>query len=819
MSFDPDRQEDVATYPLLSLKNVVIFPNTARSLIFSHPKSLKALKEAHAHQLKVFVVTLRKPDVELNSLDDLHEVGVIGRVRKLQQLPNGALQALFEGHDRGGLLSADFESPYIRARVKKLDSRESASQETPQLVEALKAEFFDYLDLQKSANPLQWNRNVDARTIPAGLFADAVASLLKVSLDDLQEVLATLDTRERVELVYRLLFKEIKQKEFERDLKSRVEEQMAKRQKEYFLNEQMKAIQDEMEEGDTPSEFDELQQKIDEAGMPEQVRETAEKELKRLRQMGGNAHEATPVRNYLDWLTTLPWSAATTDDVTVAEAQKILDEDHYGLDKAKERIVEYLAVAKAVGKLKGPILCLSGPPGVGKTSLAKSMARSLNRKFARISLGGVRDEAEIRGHRRTYVGALPGKILQTMKKVKTTNPLILLDEIDKLSQHYFGGGPTAAMLEVLDPEQNHAFMDHYLEVEYDLSNVLFVCTANNLADVPAPLRDRMEILELSGYTELEKLQIAKRFLLPKQKREHGLEPRHLHINDKQILQVIRNYTREAGVRSLERVVSKLCRKAVTERLKSDAAKDKAIRLTAKKAERWLGPARYQHSKVEKENEIGLVNGLAWTSVGGEMLSIEATTMRGSGKVTLTGKLGDVMKESAQAALSYVRANANALGVHSKVFKERDFHIHVPAGGTPKDGPSAGVALAAAIVSALTGIPIRWDVALTGEITLRGAVLPIGGLKEKLMAAKRANMRRVLIPEENEKDLAETPKEILKGLNIQSVSRVSEVIPELLETMPTPVADDDDGQSPKDEGAHAEPHDLGGPADIAPPTPA
>ncbi len=812
MSFDnpSDSVPEVGVFPLLTLKNVVIFPGATRSLIFSHPKSLAALKEAYANDRQVFVITLKDPEKEPAAQSDLHEVGVIGRLHKMQRLPNGALQVMFEGHERGGLLAVDFGGKYLVGRVKTLASRESADIELPQLVEALKSEFFNHLDAQKSANPLPWNRNVDARNIPAGKFADTVAALLKVSLDELQEVLATLDTRERVETVYRLLLKEIKQKEFERSLKARVEEQMGKRQKEYFLNEQMKAIQSEMEDEDGVSEFDELKKEIEEAGMPDAVRETAEKELKKLRAMGGNSHEATPVRNYLDWLVSLPWTVTDSDETTVAEARQILDEDHYGLEKAKERIVEFIAVAKTVGKLKGPILCLSGPPGVGKTSLAKSMARALNRKFARISLGGVRDEAEIRGHRRTYVGALPGKILQTMKKVKTANPLMLLDEVDKLSQYYMGGGPTAALLEVLDPEQNHGFMDHYLEVEYDLSNVLFVCTANNLADIPLPLRDRMEIIELSGYTELEKLEIAKRYLAPKQQRENGLEDHQLKIADSQILRIIRDYTREAGVRSLERELSKLCRKTVTARLQKETPADQSTVISAKALTRLLGPPRYQRNPVDNKNEVGLVNGLAWTSVGGEMLSIEATAMRGTGKTLLTGKLGDVMKESAQAALSYVRANANDLGIYAKAFKERDFHIHVPAGGTPKDGPSAGVALAAAIVSALTGIPIRWDVALTGEITLRGNVLPIGGLKEKLMAAKRADMRKVLIPEENVKDLAETPKEILKGLEIQTVRHVSEALPELLASLPVAVCDE---QLEKHENGQAGlPHDADAPTD-------
>jgi len=782
-----ETEHEIETYPMLTLKNVVVFPGTVKPLLFSSPHSLAALRKTATDSGKVFVVTMKQADAEEMSQDRLHEVGTIGKMVKLQQLPNGAIQALFEAQERGALLHAEFDTEtFFTAKVKTLGSRESADVELPQLVEALKSEFFQHLDLDENPAPFQWNLDLNTKNIPAGEFADAVAPLLKAGLEEKQEVLATLDTRERVELVYRLLLKEVRQKEFEASLKARIEEQMAKRQREYYLHEKMKAIQDEMGDSEL-SEIEELHRQIDASNMPEHVREIAGKELKKLRLMGNNSHESTPVRNYLDWLVSLPWSAKTEDDLSVDHAEEVLAREHYGLEKAKERIIEYIAVTNAVGKLKGPIICFSGPPGVGKTSMGRSIANALQRKFARISLGGVRDEAEIRGHRRTYIGALPGKIIQTMKKVGTTNPVILLDEIDKISRHYTGG-PTAAMLEVLDPEQNHTFTDHYLEVEYDLSNVLFICTANDISQIPLALRDRMEIIELSGYTELEKLEIAKRYLIPKQTSENGLDKGELGLPDKRILEVIRGYTREAGVRNLERVISKLCRKAVTESIKK-GTKGK-IRITTKRLTDYLGPPRFQHAVIDRRNEIGTVTGLAWTSVGGETLTIEVTVMKGTGRVLLTGKLGDVMKESAQAAISFVRTHANTYGIYAKAFREHDLHIHVPAGGTPKDGPSAGIALTGAIISAFTGIPVRWNVALTGEVTLRGKVLAIGGLKEKLLAAKRADMAHVFIPEENRKDLSEVPAEITRGLEIMPIEDVREIIPVLLESKPIPVDDKD-----------------------------
>ncbi len=773
-------------YPLLTLKNAVVFPGTIKPLFFRSSQSLRALEEAVSKDRDVFVVTMRNPEEEHLAQTDLYAVGVVGKVTRLQQLPNGAVQAVFSGEHRGRLLTSDLTGPFFRGNVEILHSIESQDSELQPLAEALKTEFFKHIEAERELSAFQWFSNLSTQNVPAGQFADAVASLVNADVEQHQEILETLDVKIRVERVYSLLVTEMQQKEFERDLKNRVQERIDKKQKEYFLNEQMKAIQNEMGADTQDNELEELAKKIEAAQMPTKVKEVADKELNKLKMMG-NSYEATPVRNYLDWLISVPWHSKTEDNLSLGNAQEILDADHFGLDKIKERIVEYIAVANVVGSLNGPILCLVGPPGVGKTSLAQSIARALGRKFARISLGGVRDEAEIRGHRRTYIGALPGKLIQTMKKVETVNPVILLDEVDKLSHHYLGS-PSAALLEVLDPEQNHTFMDHYLEVEYDLSQVLFICTANNLSEIPLPLQDRMEIIELSGYTELEKAQIAKRHLIPKQMEKNGVKDSQLIIPEEQLLHVIRSYTREAGVRSLERLFAKIGRKAITEKLKSSS--EEAITLNEERVSKYLGPPVFQHNKIEAQNEVGSVTGLAWTSVGGETLSIEVTTMPGAGKVQLTGKLGDVMKESAQAAISYVRSNANSFGIYSKVFEKLDIHIHVPAGGTPKDGPSAGIALTSGIVSALTGIPVLRDVALTGEVTLRGKILPIGGLKEKLLAAKRVQIRKVLIPEENRKDLLEVPNEILEGLDIEPVAHVKEVIPSLLERLPIAVSDED-----------------------------
>ncbi len=731
-----------STYHLLSIKNSVVFPNTTRPLFFNRPESLSAIKEAYQKQQPIVVITQKKQDDETLHKENLYEIGVVGRIKQLHQMPNGTMQIKFHGTDRVKLLNLYQSSTGYRASVKLLEVKEYDLPDLPKMIHAIKSELYKYFETEHGN--FVWDEQLNNDLISAGLFADLIATIIKLPISKLQDILETMDTWNRLEKIYGYLLEMISQKEFELKFRDELEKKMGKRQKEYYLNEQMKAIQNELGQDNENSDLDELANKIEKAKMPESVKEVADKELKRLKAVGAQSHEATPVRNYLDWLTSVPWNEESKDDLSIRNVQKILDKEHFGMEKVKERIVEYIAVASAVGRLKGPIICLSGPPGVGKTSLAGSIAHSLGRKFARISLGGVRDEAEIRGHRRTYIGSMPGRIIQTMKKVGTRNPVILLDEIDKMSQFYVGG-PTSAMLEVLDPEQNHTFTDHYLEVEYDLSKVLFICTANDLSQVPSPLRDRMEVIEISGYTELEKVQIAKNFLLPKQMETNGIKKDQLRFGEDKLLSLIQSYTREAGVRSLDRILAKVCRKALVDMQTEERNK---ILVTQKKIHSYLGVPQFKHNQIERKNEVGMVTGLAWTSVGGETLSIEVMTMRGKGKVQLTGKLGDVMKESAQAAISYVHANANQYGIYTSVFENLDIHIHVPAGGTPKDGPSAGIAITSAIVSSLTGIPIRRDYALTGEVTLRGKVLPIGGLKEKLLAAKRAHIKKVLIPDAN-----------------------------------------------------------------------
>jgi ATP-dependent Lon protease len=780
-----ETKKELLNYHVLTLKNTIVFPKSIRSLFFNRPESITAIKEAYNQQKQVVMVALKNPDENLALMNNIYDIGVVGHIRQVHQLPNGTVQVRFEGMERARIISTFVTHSGYQASVEILKSDQYRFPDLPKMIAAVKKELFKFLEADYDNYLL--DEKLSDESMSAGVFADLIASLINLNLQKLQEVLETQDTWNRAEKVYGFLLEQINQKEFEKNFKEQLEKKMGKRQKEFYLNEQMKAIKDELGQGDEPSEADELATKIEAAKMPDTVKKVAEKELGRLRTMGQQSHEAAPLRNYLDWVVSVPWHEQSEDNLSITNAKKILDEDHFGLEKVKERIIEYIAVANAVGKLKGPIICLSGPPGVGKTSLASSIARSLGRKFARISLGGIRDEAEVRGHRRTYIGSMPGRIIQTMKKVGTVNPLILLDEVDKISQHHMGG-PTSAMLEVLDPEQNHTFTDHYLEVEYDLSQVLFICTANNLAEIPAPLRDRMEVIELSGYTELEKVQIAKSYLLPKQREVNGLKEEQLQVSEEQLLPVIQFYTREAGVRNLERKLAKICRKTVVE-LQQEEENPK-IELDSDKLRKYLGVAPFQYNQIENKNEIGMVTGLAWTSVGGETLSIEVMTMRGKGKVQLTGKLGDVMKESAQAALSYVHANANHYGIYSKVFDNLDIHIHVPAGGTPKDGPSAGIAITSAIVSSLTGIPINREIALTGEVTLRGKVLPIGGLNEKLLAARRAHIKKVLIPDENQKDLEEISEEILADLEIQPVKHVSEVIPVMLERLPIPVKDED-----------------------------
>jgi len=700
------------------------------------------------------------------------------------RLHNGTIKALFEAKSRGRLIEAHMEEPHFAAVVEPIPEQVSKAPELLALSKNVRAEFKRYLkDVKKRTEGIE---KLSIESEEPHILADRIAPLLNMDLQKKQDLLENSDPKRRLEIVYGRMLEEKEFKKVERKLKERVQGQIGRTQKEYYLNEQVKAIQKELGHGeDSKAEMDEYAKKIEEIKLSDEAREMAEKELQKLKMMPSMSSEANVVRNYIDWLLSMPWAEKTEDNFDLEKAEKVLDAQHYGLEKVKERIIEYLAVAQQVGKMKGPIICLVGPPGVGKTSLARSVAEALGRKFARVSLGGIRDEAEIRGHRRTYIGAMPGKVIQSLRKTKFKNPLLLFDEIDKMS-HGVMGDPAAALLEVLDPEQNHTFMDHYLEVEFDVSDVLFFCTANVPQNIPPALKDRMEVIRLSGYTELEKENIARKHLLPKQLDENGLTSKRIQFQQKAILKIIRNYTREAGVRNLEREIAKTCRKVATQLVKKTNLNKVVV--TPMRVQKYLGVQSYKHGKAEEKNEIGTTCGLAWTQAGGELLVTEVNIMKGTGKLQLTGKLGDVMKESAQAALSYVRTNANKLEIFSSVFEKTDIHIHVPSGAVPKDGPSAGVTIATSIVSAFTSIPVRKEVAMTGEITLRGKVLAIGGLKEKLLAAKRGLISTVIIPHKNKKDLSEISEEIQSGLEIIPVQTVEKVLEIALERMPIAVID-------------------------------
>ena len=722
--------------------------------------------------------------VEEPEAKDLFRVGTIGKVLQIMRLHNGTIKALFEAKSRGRLIEAHMEEPHFAAVVEPIPEQVSKAPELLALSKNVRAEFKRYLkDVKKRTEGIE---KLSIESEEPHILADRIAPLLNMDLQKKQDLLENSDPKRRLEIVYGRMLEEKEFKKVERKLKERVQGQIGRTQKEYYLNEQVKAIQKELGHGeDSKAEMDEYAKKIEEIKLSDEAREMAEKELQKLKMMPSMSSEANVVRNYIDWLLSMPWAEKTEDNLDLEKAEKVLDAQHYGLEKVKERIIEYLAVAQQVGKMKGPIICLVGPPGVGKTSLARSVAEALGRKFARVSLGGIRDEAEIRGHRRTYIGAMPGKVIQSLRKTKFNNPLLLFDEIDKMS-HGVMGDPAAALLEVLDPEQNHTFMDHYLEVEFDVSDVLFFCTANVPQNIPPALKDRMEVIRLSGYTELEKENIARKHLLPKQLDENGLTSKRIQFQQKAILKIIRNYTREAGVRNLEREIAKTCRKVATQLVKKTNLNKVVV--TPMRVQKYLGVQSYKHGKAEEKNEIGTTCGLAWTQAGGELLVTEVNIMKGTGKLQLTGKLGDVMKESAQAALSYVRTNANKLEIFSSVFEKTDIHIHVPSGAVPKDGPSAGVTIATSIVSAFTSIPVRKEVAMTGEITLRGKVLAIGGLKEKLLAAKRGLISTVIIPHKNKKDLSEIAEEIQSGLEIIPVQTVEKVLEIALERMPIAVID-------------------------------
>ena len=775
------------SYPVLPLRDIVVFPHMIVPLFVGREKSVRALEEVMADDKQILLSSQIDPSVDDPATDGIYRVGVLANVLQLLKLPDGTVKVLVEGKGRVKITEFVANPSFFEARAERLHEVPGDKASSDAMLRSVTDEFERYAKIKKNI-PEEALQAVADTHDPARL-ADLVAGHLGAEVGLKQELLETLDVAERLEKIFGHMQGEMSVLQVEKKIKTRVKTQMEKTQREYYLNEQMKAIQKELGDGeDGQNEVAELEGRIAATKFSKEAREKAEAELKKLKSMSPMSAEATVVRNYLDWLLSVPWGTKSRVKKDLIEAQKVLDLDHYGLDKVKERIVEYLAVQARSAKLKGPILCLVGPPGVGKTSLGRSVAKATGREFIRISLGGVRDESEIRGHRRTYIGSMPGKIIQALKKAKTTNPLILLDEIDKMGQD-FRGDPASAMLEVLDPEQNSTFTDHYLEVEYDLSNVMFITTANSY-NMPSPLLDRMEIIPLAGYTEDEKLEIGKGHLLPKQIKANGLKKAEFSVTDEALTHVIRYYTREAGVRNLEREIAKLGRKAITDILKG---KTKSVAVDEAKVEEYLGVRRFRHGLAEKEDQVGVVTGLAWTSVGGEILQIEALRLPGKGRMKTTGKLGDVMKESIEAAASYVRSVSPELGVKPPRFETMDIHVHVPEGATPKDGPSAGLAMVTSIVSVITGIPVRKDVAMTGEVTLRGNALPIGGLKEKLLAALRAGMTTVLIPEENAKDLVDIPENVKKGMTIIPVSHVREVLKIALVRDPVPVEWDEEAE--------------------------
>ena len=770
-------------FPVLPLRDIVVFPYMVVPLFVGREKSIAALEEVMRADKQILLAAQKNAGDDDPAPDAIYEIGTLASVLQLLKLPDGTVKVLVEGNARARITRYTSNTSYFEAEVERVAEVPGAKDELEALARSVVTQFESYVKLNKKVSP-EVLSNVGQIEDYAKL-ADTIASHLAVKISDKQDVLETASISERLERVYTLMESEISVLQVERKIRSRVKRQMEKTQREYYLNEQMKAIQKELGDSDERDDISEFEEKIENTKLSKEAKDKALAELKKLKQMSPMSAEATVVRNYLDWLLSIPWGIKGKIKKDIAEAQAILDQEHYGLDKVKERILEYLAVQARTNKLKGPILCLVGPPGVGKTSLGKSIANATGREFVRMSLGGVRDEAEIRGHRRTYIGSMPGKVIQSMKKAKRTNPLFLLDEIDKMGQD-FRGDPAAALLEVLDPEQNATFNDHYLEVDYDLSNVMFVTTANTL-NIPPALMDRMEIIRLAGYTEDEKLEIAKRHLMPEQYSAHGLDAGEWTVEDGALKEVIRRYTREAGVRSLEREIAKLARKAVKEILTSSKT---SIVVTAENVHDFLGVPKYRYGEAELEDQVGIVTGLAWTEVGGELLTIEGVMMPGKGRMTVTGNLRDVMKELIQAANAYVRSHSIDFGIHPSLFEKRDIHVHVPEGATPKDGPSAGVAMSTAIISVLTGIPVRKDVAMTGEITLRGRVLPIGGLKEKLLAALRGGIKTVIIPEENAKDLAEIPTEVQTKMDIIPVARVEDVLKIALIRMPEAITYDE-----------------------------
>ncbi|MFC7440802.1 endopeptidase La [Laceyella putida] len=764
-------KEEERTLPLLPLRGLIVFPTMVLHLDVGRERSVQALEKAMVDdQHHILLATQKEIQIEEPVAEDIYEIGTIAKVRQMLKLPNGTIRVLVEGLKRARVKEyVDSEECYI-VTYEELAGADDGDLDTEALMRSVLDHFEQYLRLSKKVSPETYSVVSDIEE--PGRLADVITSHLPLKISDKQSILEAIDVKERLEKLLSIIHNEKEVLELEKKISSRVKKQMEKTQKEYYLREQMKAIQKELGEKEGRfAEVEELREKLAALEAPEEVKERIEKEIDRLEKIPTSSAEGGVVRTYIEWLLDLPWQKVTEDDLDLEKAEKILDEDHYGLEKVKERVLEYLAVQQMVKKLKGPILCLAGPPGVGKTSLARSIARALNRHFVRISLGGVRDEAEIRGHRRTYVGAMPGRIIQGMKQADSANPVFLLDEIDKMSMD-FRGDPSAALLEVLDPNQNNTFSDHYIEIPFDLSKVMFVTTANAVHNIPRPLLDRMEVIYISGYTEIEKEQIAKSYLIPKQLKEHGLSKEQMQIQGASILKLIRHYTREAGVRNLERTIGTLCRKAAKQIV---SGKKQKVVITARNLEEYLGPEKFRYGRAEETDQVGMATGLAWTETGGDTLSIEVSLLPGKGKLTLTGQLGDVMKESAQAAFSFIRSRAEALKIDPDFHEKSDIHIHVPEGAIPKDGPSAGITMATALVSALTGIPVSRFVAMTGEITLRGRVLPIGGLKEKALSAHRAGIQHVIIPKDNEKDLEEIPKSVRKDLTFTAVSQMDEVL--------------------------------------------
>ena len=775
-----ESSRDPGMIPVLPLRDVVVYPHMVIPLFVGRERSIVALDRAMNSGKKILLVAQQKADLDDPEPDDLYDVGTIATILQLLKLPDGTVKVLVEGSERAQVDRLYVADHFAADLTPLTDEDRHDEREVDVLVRSIVAQFEQYVKLNKKIPPeiLTSLSGIDE----PGRLADTVAAHMALKLSEKQRILEIRDVKERLEQILGIIESEIDVLQIEKRIRGRVKQQMEKSQREYYLNEQMKAIQKELGEmEDAPNELQDLEARIEKAGMPKDAKEKATSELNKLKLMSPMSAEATVVRNYIDWLVKAPWKKRSKVIRDLVRAESVLEEDHYGLEKVKERILEYLAVQQRVKRLKGPILCLVGPPGVGKTSLGQSIARATHRKFVRMSLGGVRDEAEIRGHRRTYIGSMPGKIIQNLAKTGVRNPLFLLDEIDKMAMD-FRGDPSSALLEVLDPEQNSTFVDHYLEVDFDLSDVMFVCTANSL-NIPAPLLDRMEVIRIPGYTEDEKLNIAQRYLIPKQMKENGLKDSELTMTGAAVLEVIQHYTRESGVRNLEREISKICRKVVKSLLLKP--RDKAVKVLPRSLEKFLGVRRYRHGKAEDNDQVGQVTGLAWTEVGGELLTIESAVVPGKGKLTHTGQLGDVMAESIQAAMTVVRSRAAVMNIDEEFHQKLDVHIHVPEGATPKDGPSAGVGMCTALVSALTEIPVRSDVAMTGEITLRGEVLPIGGLKEKLLAAHRGGISRVLIPQENEKDLAEIPKNIKDKLDIVPVKWIDEVLQHALTHTPVP----------------------------------